>query len=112
MGRAERGPGEPGSYLGEAPWGLGREGHVRDDSTSVWPRLVTELCEGEGAHHHGKAGWPGGAQGQQGPGGPEALAGAGPHSSPVGLLPFAPDSCSKRENRGHQSRRQSSPGLR
>lgn len=35
------------SYLGDVPWGLGREGLVRADSTSVWPRLDTELWADE-----------------------------------------------------------------
>lgn len=45
-----------GSYLGEVPWGLVRDGLVRADSTSVWPRLVTELCGGRRGHQPGWGG--------------------------------------------------------
>lgn len=47
------------SYLGDVPWGLGREGLVRADSTSVWPRLVTELWAGEEKWVHCTSRWTG-----------------------------------------------------
>lgn len=76
---------DPGSYLGEAPGGLGREGHVRADSTSVWPRLVTELREGRRGTSPRGGSWEGG-QGQQASREAEEAAG-----SPVDVLPFSPE---------------------
>ena len=62
---------------------------MRADSTSVWPRLVTELCEGKrgSSPREGRLGptWEE-SRGRPGSGEPEEVAGAGPHSKPGGAV--------------------------
>lgn len=57
---------------------------MRADSTSVWPRLVTELCEGRrgSSTQEGRLGltW-GESRGQQGSGEPKEEASTGPGSN-------------------------------
>ena len=68
---------------------------MRADSTSVWPRLVTELCKsGVGTSPRaGRQAGPScaGSRGPQGTGEPEEGASTGPCSSPVDLLPSFPE---------------------
>lgn len=75
---------------------------MRADSTSVWPRLVTELCEGRrgSSTQEGRLGltW-GESRGQQGSGEPKEVASAGPGSNLD--CPSFQDSCwlKTRQNR-------------